>query len=93
MFFGATQQAEAVELRRLTEVIHQDLGDQAAHLAGGAFPTWEAALQFFSAAATERPLLVVLDEVPYLARSTPGFASIVQVVWDHLRPGTRLCWS
>ena len=90
VFFGATQQAEAVELRRLTEVIHQDLGDQAAHLAGGAFPTWEAALQFFSAAATERPLLVVLDEVPYLARSTPGFASIVQVVWDHLRPGTRL---
>ena len=33
---------------------------------------------------------MILDEVPYLARSTPGFASIVQVVWDHLRPGTKL---
>ena len=90
VFFGATQQAEAVELRRLTEVIHRDLGERAAHLAGGTFPTWEAALQFCAAAATERPLLVILDEVPYLAHSTPGFASIVQVVWDHLRPGTRL---
>ena len=90
VFFGATQQAEAVELRRLTETIRRDLGDQVAHLAGGGFPSWEAALQFFSALATERPLLVILDEVPYLARSTPGFASIVQVVWDHLRPGSKL---
>ena len=90
VFFGATGQAEAVELRRLGEVIRRDLGDEAAHLAGGGFPSWEAALQFFAAAAAERPLLVILDEVPYLARSTPGFASIVQVVWDHLRPGTRL---
>lgn len=32
----------------------------------------------------------MLDEVPYLARSTPGFASIVQAVWDHLAPGARL---
>jgi hypothetical protein len=90
VFFGATQQAEAVELRRLTETIRRDLGDQAGHLAGGGFPSWEAALQFLSALATERPLLVILDEVPYLARSTPGFASIVQVVWDHLRPGSKL---
>ena len=90
VFFGATQQAEAIELRRLTEVSGRDLGDQAAHLAGGGLPTWEAALQFFSAVAQEHPLLVILDEVPCLARSTPGFASIVQVVWDHLRPGTRL---
>ena len=90
MFFGATQQAEAIELRRLTEVIRRDLGDQAAHLAGGGLPTWEAALQFFSAVAQEHSLLVILDEVPYLARSTPGFASIVQMVWDHLRPGTKL---
>ncbi|HXF57838.1 MAG TPA: hypothetical protein VNO34_09790 [Actinomycetota bacterium] len=33
---------------------------------------------------------MVLDEVPYLARSTPGFASVVQAVWDHLAAGTRL---
>src|SRR5262245_37672970 len=90
VFFGATQQAQAIELRRLHEAVQRDLGAPAADLGGGGFASWEAALRFFAALAGDAPLAVVLDEVPYLARSTPGFASIVQVVWDHLRPGTRL---
>jgi AAA+ ATPase superfamily predicted ATPase len=32
----------------------------------------------------------VLDEVPYLLKSTPSLASIVQVVWDHIPVGTKL---
>jgi AAA+ ATPase superfamily predicted ATPase len=90
VYFGATQQSQPIELRRLHEAVQRDLGAAAADLAGGGFATWEAALRFFAALAEAGPLVVVLDEVPYLARSTPGFASIVQVVWDHLRPGTRL---
>lgn len=90
VFFGATQQAQGVELRRLAEAVRRDLGERAAALAGGGFPNWEAALRFFAALAADEPLAVVLDEVPYLARSTGGFASIVQVVWDHLPPGTKL---
>ncbi|MGH2350212.1 MAG: ATP-binding protein, partial [Chloroflexota bacterium] len=90
VFFGATQQAEAVELHRLAETVRRELGPRVADLAGGGFSNWEAALRFFVALAADAPLLVVLDEVPYLARSTPGFASIVQVVWDHIEPGTRL---
>ncbi len=84
VFFGATQQAETVELRRLADATRRDLGDQAADLAGGGFASWEAALRFFAALASEKPLVVVLDEVPYLAHSTKGFASVVQAVWDHL---------
>ncbi len=90
VFFGATQQAEAVELGRLAEAVRRDLGDRAADLAGGGFASWEAALRFFAALAATDPLAVVLDEVPYLARSTPGFPSIVQTVWDHLPRKTRL---
>jgi AAA+ ATPase superfamily predicted ATPase len=90
VFFGATQQTERIELERLSQAVRRDLGDRVADLAGGAFRDWEAALRFFGALAADEALLVVFDEVPYLARSTPGFASIVQVVWDHLRPGTRL---
>lgn len=84
-FFAATQQAETIELRRFAEVVARDLGDDAASLSGGSFANWEAALRFLSAIARDEPLLVVLDEVPYLTRSTPGFASIVQAIWDHLR--------
>jgi hypothetical protein len=91
LFFGATQQSEGVELRRLAEVVRRDLGSHAEDLmGGGGLASWEAALRFLAALAAESPLAVVLDEVPYLARSTPGFPSIVQVVWDHLRPGSKL---
>jgi len=90
IFFGVTQQAEAVELARLAETVRRDLGDREADLAGGAFANWEAALRFFAALARTKPLIVVLDEVPYLTRSTPGFPSVVQAVWDHLPRRTKL---
>ncbi len=90
VFFGATQQAESIELRRLAESVRRDLGASAADLAGGAFSDWESALRFMLALSKQEPLTVVLDEVPYLTRSTPGFASIVQVVWDHIDPGNKI---
>ncbi len=90
VFFGATQQAQAVELARLADAVRRNLGDHVVDLAGGGFSSWEAALRFLAALAADEPLAVLLDEVPYLARSTAGFASIVQVVWDHLGPGARL---
>lgn len=88
--FGATAQSEAVELHRLLECVRRDLGDAAADLAGGGFKSWEAALRWFVALAKREPLALILDEVPYLLASTPGFASIVQVVWDHVPRGTKL---
>lgn len=90
IFFAATQQAEAVELRRLQEAVARDLGTTTADLSGGGFGNWEAALRFLVAIAKDEPLLVIIDEVPYLARSTPGFASVVQSIWDHVVRGTRL---
>jgi AAA+ ATPase superfamily predicted ATPase len=91
VFYGATEQAEAVELARLHDAVRRDLGDRAAELAAGGFSSWEAALRYFAATAKDDPLMVILDEAPYLTRSTPGFGSIVQVVWDHIRKGSRLC--
>jgi len=90
VLFGATQQAESIELARLSDAVRRDLGDQAADLAGSRFASWEAALRFFAAHAGEEPLAVVLDEVPYLTRSTPGLPSIVQAVWDHISAHTKL---
>jgi uncharacterized protein len=88
--FGATQQSQGVELRRFAETVRSQLGDRALDLAGGGFRDWEGALRFATALAADEPLLLILDEVPYLAQSTPGFASIVQTVWDHLPTGTHL---
>lgn len=90
VFFGATEQSEAVELGRLAEAVRRDLGDATADLLAGGFSSWEAALRWFATLATHEPLVLVIDEVPYLLGSTPGFASIVQVVWDHLPKGSKL---
>jgi AAA+ ATPase superfamily predicted ATPase len=90
LFFGATQQSEVVELRRFAESVGRDLGQTTLDLSGGGFASWEAALRFVAALARQEALLVVIDEAPYLTQSTRGFASIVQVVWDHLPPNTRL---
>jgi len=90
VFFAATQQAESVELGRFLDTLRRDLGAQAADLTGGAVASWEAGLRLVAALAVDRPLVVVIDEAPYLSRSTPGFASIVQAVWDRVSPSTKL---
>ena len=46
-------------------------------------PDWEAALAMLSRAAGERRCVVILDELPYLLESDPGFASYLQAAWDH----------
>ncbi len=90
VYYGATEQAEGVELQRMADAVRADLGERTHDLAGGGFASWEAVLRFLVALAADEPLVVVLDEVPYLLRSTRGFASIVQSVWDHLPAGTKL---
>lgn len=90
VFFGATEQAESVELGRLAEAVKRDLGETAASLLAGGFGSWEAALRWFAASSETEPLALVLDEVPYLLRSTRGFASVVQFVWDHLPRNSKL---
>lgn len=90
VFFAATQQAETVELGRLHEAVTRDLSAADGDSTGGGFASWEAALRFLGAAARREPLLAIIDEVPYLTRSTTGFASVVQSVWDHLPRDSHL---
>ncbi len=90
IFFGATQQAQAIELGRFAEAVRGALGPDAMDLAGGGFHVWEGALRYVAALAADAPLLVILDEFPYLTRSTAGFASVVQAVWDRLAGTSRL---
>lgn len=84
LYHGATEQAPEVELRRLADSVARDLGPDAAARTGGGFTSWEAALTYLAALATDAPLVVVMDEVPYLARAAEGFATVVQAIWDRI---------
>lgn len=82
IFHSSTRQSEGVELGRLRDSVAGVLGQDAADRGG--FSGWEAALRALAVAALDEPLLVVIDETTYLTESTPGFASIVQAVWDQI---------
>jgi uncharacterized protein len=80
IYFEATEAGEGSQLRRFHETLLRDVGDR---LPPGPTPqTWEQALQLAAFAARSGPLAIAIDEATYLMRSTPGFASMVQTVWD-----------
>lgn len=82
VYYTATQQSAPVELAAFTDVVRQALGDDGLP-PGYAFPDWSVALDFVARRAGDRRLVVVVDEFPYLARSSPGIESVVQRWWDH----------
>ena len=92
VFFAASRQTPERELALFGEAIERaDVG-----LAPGVrFETWEAALTYVatlaqSAARTsgrdrnEAPLVVVLDEFPYLQERQPELEATIQKVWDRV---------
>jgi AAA+ ATPase superfamily predicted ATPase len=86
--FTATRQSEGAELRRFAEAASEtEAGRAMLRTAGGTFRNWEHVLRSLAVAAEGDPLLVVIDEAPYLEESTPGFASLVQATWDAIAVG------
>jgi AAA+ ATPase superfamily predicted ATPase len=47
------------------------------------YPTWEMALAQAAQMTTDRRLILILDEFPYVAEAEPGLPSVVQNAWDH----------
>lgn len=74
LYFAVPEDMPAIEhLRRLADAI--------ADFTGGLPPrleTWDEAIEALFLLGKDRPTLVVLDEFPYMARSTDGLPSIIQ---------------
>lgn len=87
IFYQATRQAEADELRSFTTQCEAVLGPLPP---GYVFPSWEAALEHLDAQAGAERLAVILDEFPYLCESTDGLASVIQRWWDQRGRTSRI---
>lgn len=84
VYFTATQQQGAEELARFVEAIEASEVPRAEDLRAGLRPeTWEAALTLAGDGGTaERPVILVIDEFPYLVAKEPAIEAILQKVWD-----------
>lgn len=94
LYYLATEQTQAVSLRRFAGSLAGWLGLPAGALT---FDDWERSLAGAAGLMANRaetlgrgsqPVLLVLDEFPYLAHETPGLPSIVQALYDEIGPGS-----
>lgn len=88
VFFVADMASRSDQLSAFSFTIFDTLGER--ELLGTSLPSWEAALRFVAARASEEPLLLVLDEFSYLCDSDPSLPSTIQRLWDAELSQTRL---
>ena len=86
---GAGRPAEA-ELAALSRAAAPVLRHSTRDLAARPFADWEDAFETLAAAARSRRLLLVLDELPALEKTSPGLPSLIRAIWDRLQSQTKL---
>ncbi len=89
VYYQATKRAEKEQLAEISRMLGSHFKDAGLE-AGLEFPSWEAVFNFITLRADGRPLLLVLDEFPYLVDSVPALPSVIQKYWDHDWQGTGL---
>jgi uncharacterized protein len=81
-YFGATEATDTESLRRFSNALTRFSEPPSAYH----FEDWVEAVDALLALGTERPIPIVIDEFPYLARANPELPSILQQAFGPLRP-------
>lgn len=81
-YFSAEEAADAESLRRIGDALAEYLAAPASFT----FQDWRGVLDALLALGRERPVPVVIDEFPYLAKANPSLPSIIQNALAPLRP-------
>lgn len=82
-FYQAVQRPREEALEDFAAAVRASLLPAASLFEDASYSTWPAALQAATnGASAERPVILVLDELPYLTQHDPGFAADLQKAWD-----------
>ena len=79
VFYSAEQSNEKMNLDKFSNLVFQHYGETTLE----PFSSWENALLYLHNKQTEKPLVLVFDEFPYLAAINPALLSILQHLIDH----------
>ncbi len=84
VYFTAVQQEGEAELERFVEAIESSSAPRASDVRAGLRPqSWEAALGLAAEGASrDLPLILVIDEFPYLVAKEASIEAVLQKVWD-----------
>ena len=90
VYFTAVQQEGELELDRFVEAIASSTAPSARDVRAGLRPqSWESALELAAEGAThQRPLILIIDEFPYLVAKEPSIEAVLQKVWDRTLQST-----
>lgn len=89
IYYQATRRTETEQLANLSRIVGDHFQD-AALRQGVGFPSWEGLFGYLADRGGEEPLVIVLDEFPYLTQAAPALPSVLQETWDHRWAGTRI---
>jgi uncharacterized protein len=80
----------AAELAALSRAAAPLLVRGVRDLAARPFVDWDDAIETLALAARNRRILLVLDELPALAETSPELPSLIRAAWDRVRSQTKL---
>jgi uncharacterized protein len=88
VFYVASHKSAAEELRGFNDQIAASPVSSASVAAAGPAGSWEAALTIATSEATRKqPVVLVIDELPFLVESEPAIEGILQKQWDRRLEG------
>jgi AAA+ ATPase superfamily predicted ATPase len=90
VFHTGSGRPATAELTAISRAALPLLGDRGRDLDARPFVDWDDAFETLAAAARDRRLLLVLDELPSLAETSPNLPNVIRAAWDRVRPQTKL---
>lgn len=82
VYFTASNRQTRDELRSFAAEVEASNLPDAALFQGLQLDSWESAFRLLASALPESGAVLVIDELPYLTTSDPGFEGTLQKMWD-----------
>ena len=89
LYYQATKTTSKDQLRTISQVVATQFPQAGLQFADG-FADWDGFFAFIVQEAKHEPFLLILDELPYMLESIKGFGTVLQRVWDHTLPPTKI---